>query len=46
MVFNPIFNNISFISWRSVFWVEKNTDMPQVTDKLYHIMLYCVDLYL
>ena len=44
MVFNAIFNNISAISWRSVLLVEetevhteKNTDLSQVTDKLYHI---------
>jgi hypothetical protein len=34
MVFNATFNNIPVISWRSVLLVE------QVTDKLYHIMLY------
>ena len=47
MVFNAIFiNNISVISWRSVLLVEE-TRVPgenyrpvQVTDKLYHIMLY------
>jgi len=38
MVFNATFNNISVISWLSVLLLEKNTDLPQVTDKLYHIM--------
>jgi hypothetical protein len=46
MVFNATFNNISAISWRSVYlWkkledLEKSNDMSQVTNKLYHNVLY------
>jgi hypothetical protein len=50
MVFNGTFINISVILWQSVLLVEetgyqeKTIDLPQVTDQLYHIMLYQVQL--
>ena len=50
MVFNATFNNISVTLWQSVlYWrkteyTEKTIDLPQVTDKFYHIQLYQVHL--
>ena len=44
MVFPATFKNISVIWWRSVLLVEETTDLSQVTDKLYHILVYRVQV--
>ena len=44
MVLNATLNNILALSWWSVLLMAKTADLPQVSDKLNHIMLYRVNL--
>jgi hypothetical protein len=39
-----LYHGAQFYWWRKPEYTEKTTEMPQVTDKIYYLMLYRVNL--